>query len=62
MSRQSKNVKKRAEAKQITAMHKRGEKGPKQTKPAHGKDASRRLYTAKKRGPNDKTREQVKTK
>lgn len=55
MSRQSKNVKKRAEAKQITALHKRGEKGAKSTTPKHGKDASKRLYTAKKRGPNDKT-------
>lgn len=62
MSRQSKNVKKRAEAKQITAMHKKGEKGPKQTKAVHGKDPAKRLYTRLKRGPNDKTREQAKTK
>lgn len=54
MSRQSKNAKKRQLARQITELHKRGEKGAKQTKSVHGKDASKRLYTAFKRGAKDK--------
>lgn len=37
MSRQSKNARNLARAKQITAMHKNGEKGPARTSPAHGK-------------------------
>lgn len=37
MSRQSKNVKNRARAKQITLMHKNGEKGPSKTTPLHNK-------------------------
>ncbi len=51
MSRQSKNVKKRLLAAQITAMHKSGQRGAKQTTPEHGKDSSRRAYTKNKR-PN----------
>lgn len=62
MSRQSKAAKLAVHAKQITKLHKSGEKGPKQTTPKHGKDASKRLYTAKKRGPNDRSREQAATK
>lgn len=54
MSRQSKNVKKRTLARQITELHKRGEKGAKQTTPKHGKESSKRLYTANKRGAKDK--------
>lgn len=53
MSRQSKNVKKRAEAKQFTTMHLRGEKGPKSTTPKHGKNPANRSYTSRKRGPKD---------
>jgi len=37
MSRQSKNARNLARARQITAMHKNGEKGPKATTPKHGK-------------------------
>lgn len=54
MSRQSKNAKRRQLAKQITELHKRGEKGAKQTKPKHEKNPANRLYTASKRGAKDK--------
>jgi hypothetical protein len=54
MSRQSKAAKKNAAAKQISAVRKGGGSGPAKTKPLHGKDASKRLYTAKRRGPDDK--------
>lgn len=54
MSRQNKNTKKRALAKQITAMHLRGEKGAKQTTPKHEKDPAKRLYTTRTRGVKDK--------
>jgi hypothetical protein len=54
MSRQSKNTKVRALAKQITALHLRGEKGAKQTTPKHGKDPAKRLYTKRTRGAKDK--------
>lgn len=37
MSRQSKNARNIARRKQITAMHKNGEKGPSRTAPKHGK-------------------------
>ena len=37
MSRQSKNARNLARAKQITAMHKNGEKGPSKTTPLHKK-------------------------
>jgi hypothetical protein len=37
MSRQSKNARNLAKARQITAMHKNGEKGPSRTTPQHGK-------------------------
>lgn len=37
MSRQSKNARKIALRKQVTAMHKNGEKGPARTQPQHGK-------------------------
>jgi len=37
MSRQNKAAKKRGLAEQITALHLKGEKGPKQTTPKHGK-------------------------
>lgn len=37
MSRQSKNARNLARAKQITGMHKNGEKGPAKTSPKHGK-------------------------
>lgn len=56
MSRQNKSVKRKQLATQITELHKRGEKGAKTTKPAHGKDASKRLYTADKRGAKDTKR------
>lgn len=54
MSRQSKAAKKAVIAKQITAMHLRGERGAKQTTAKHGKAAAKRHYTAKRRGPSDK--------
>jgi hypothetical protein len=54
MSRQNKNAKQRKLAKQITEMHKRGEKGAKKTTPKHGKESHKRLYTATKRGAKDK--------
>ena len=54
MSRQNKNTKSRQLARQITELHKRGEKGAKQSKPVHGKDPAKRLYTAFKRGAKDK--------
>ena len=37
MSRQSKNARKLAKAKEITALHLKGEKGPARTMPNHGK-------------------------
>ena len=37
MSRQSKNATRKAQAKVITAMHLRGEKGPAKTTPKHSK-------------------------
>lgn len=37
MSRQSKQIRKAAIKKQITAMHKDGNKGPSGTQPKHGK-------------------------
>jgi hypothetical protein len=37
MSRQSKNARNLSRARDITKMHKNGEKGPKQTTPKHGK-------------------------
>lgn len=37
MTRQNKNIKNRARAKAITAMHLKGEKGPSSTQPKHGK-------------------------
>jgi hypothetical protein len=37
MSRQSKNARNLAKARQISAMHKNGEKGPSKTNPQHGK-------------------------
>jgi hypothetical protein len=37
VSRQSKNARNIAKRKQITAMHKNGEKGPARTAPQHGK-------------------------
>lgn len=37
MSRQSKNARNMARARQISAMHKNGEKGPSRTTPSHGK-------------------------
>jgi hypothetical protein len=54
MSRQSKAAKKKVIAKQITAMHLQGNRGAKQTTPKHGKAAAKRLYTAKRRGPDDR--------
>jgi len=54
MSRQSKASKKQAFAKQITALHLKGEKGPKSTTPKHGKNPAKRHYTATRRGPNDR--------
>ena len=56
MSRQSKNAKRKQLATQITELHKRGEKGAKSTTAKHGKDASKRLYTANKRGAKDTSR------
>jgi len=53
MSRQNKQIKKNALAKQITALHLRGERGAKQTTPKHEKDPSKRLYTKNKRGRSD---------
>lgn len=37
MTKQAKNARNLAKARQITAMHKNGEKGPARTTPAHGK-------------------------
>ena len=37
MSRQSKNARNLAKARQVSAMHKNGEKGPAKTTPLHGK-------------------------
>lgn len=54
MSRQNKNTKVRALAKQITALHLRGEKGATKTTPKHGKDSAKRLYTSCIRGAKDK--------
>lgn len=54
MPRQNKAAKKQAQAKQITALHLRGEKGPAKTTPKHGKNPDKRHYTAKRRGPNDR--------
>lgn len=56
MSRQSKNAKRKQLATQITELHKRGEKGAKSTTAKHDKDASKRLYTANKRGAKDTSR------
>lgn len=53
MSRQNKNMKKRALAKQITALHLKGEKGPAQTERKHGKKAANRHYTNLTRGLKD---------
>ena len=53
MSRQNKNVKLRALAKQITALHLKGEKGPAQTQRKHGKDDKNRHYTRLTRGTKD---------
>lgn len=53
MSKQSKNARNRVLAKAITALHLKGEKGPKSTTPQHGKDPAKRLYTATKRGLKD---------
>lgn len=47
MSRQSKAAKKKVARQQITALHKRGERGPKATTPKHGKDRSKRWFTGK---------------
>lgn len=54
MSRQSKAAKKNKEAKQFSAQRKNGGSGPAKTQPKHGKAAAKRLYTAKRRGPDDK--------
>lgn len=56
MSRQNKSVKRKQLATQITDLHKKGEKGAKKTTPKHDKDASKRLYTADKRGAKDTKR------
>lgn len=53
MTRQNKSVKLKQLATQITDLHKKGEKGAKSTTPKHDKDASKRLYTASKRGAKD---------
>lgn len=55
MSRQSKQAKKAVHARQITELHKQGQRGPKSTTPAHGKNPANRAYTKNKRGPNDNT-------
>ena len=54
MSRQNKAIKKNALAKQITALHLRGERGATKTKPLHEKDPAKRLYTKDRRGASDK--------
>jgi hypothetical protein len=54
MSRQNKNTKARALAKQITALHLRGEKGAAKTESKHGKKSANRLYTRLTRGAKDK--------
>lgn len=46
MSRQSKNTRLIALRKQITAMHKNGEKGPAKTTPKHGKRVTYRTNPA----------------
>jgi hypothetical protein len=53
MTRQSKQVQKATLTKQITALHKKCEKGPAQTKSLHGKLAANRSYTTKTRGTKD---------
>ncbi len=53
MSKQNKNMKKRALAKQFTALHLKGEKGPAQTERKHGKLAKNRHYTNLTRGLKD---------
>ena len=54
MSRQSKAAKKNAVAKQFSKIRKDGGSGPAKTKPSHGKDVTKRLYSAKRRGPEDR--------
>ena len=53
MSRQSKNTKKRALAKQFSEARKKGQSGPKATTPKHGKKPERRAYSAKQRPTKD---------
>jgi hypothetical protein len=53
MSRQSKNAKKRAIAKQFSETRKSGGSGPKRTTTKHGKNPERRLYSSKKRPTTD---------
>jgi hypothetical protein len=56
LSKQRKNEKQRALAAQITEMHKKGQRGPKQTTPKHEKNPSKRIYTKTKRGLKDTTK------
>ncbi len=56
MSRQNKNIKMRLLAKQITALHLRGERGPTKTTPKHTKALDKRTYTTKTRGTKDMQR------
>lgn len=53
MTKQNKNVKQRALAKQITALHLKGEKGPAKTERKHGKQDKNRHYTNITRGLKD---------
>lgn len=53
MSRQSKQVKKFALARQFSAQRKSGGSGPKATTPKHGKNPERRAYSTKKRPTTD---------
>lgn len=53
MSRQSKNSKKRAIAKQFSETRKSGGSGPKRTTTKHGKDPEKRMYSTKRRPSKD---------
>ena len=53
MSRQGKAIQKAKLARQITAMHLAGQRGPSKTERKHGKDSSKRLYTSMTRGAKD---------
>jgi hypothetical protein len=53
MSRQSKNAKKLAVARQFSEARKKGNKGPSRTTTKHEKNPERRAYSTKKRPAKD---------